>query len=162
MTSKKTTLILAAVAAVAVAALGFGFLQGGEDAPSDERMVVYKTATCGCCAKWVDHITEAGYEVEVHDVDDLSAIKQTRHVPVGARSCHTAVVGGYTIEGHVPARFVTKLLAEKPDIAGIAVGGMPMGSPGMEGAYRDSYDVLAFNDAGRTAVYGHVEGDPGR
>ncbi len=161
MASKKTTLILAATAAVAVAALGFGVMRGGETS-TEKHLVVYKTPTCGCCAKWVDHMKAAGYDVEVHDVDDLSAIKHAKHVPVGARSCHTAVVGGYTIEGHVPASYVDKLLAEKPEITGVAVPGMPMGSPGMEGAYRDSYDILAFNEAGRTAVYGHVEGDPGR
>jgi len=83
-------------------------------------------------------------------------------VPPGLRTCHTGLIDGYVVEGHVPAEFVTRLLDEKPDIRGIGVPGMPIGSPGMEGPYRESYDVVAYSKTGQTAVFGHVEGDEGR
>ena len=116
---------------------------------------VYKSPTCGCCANWVDHVKAAGFAVEVHDVDNLSEIKADAGVPATARSCHTAIVGGYAIEGHVPAATIQRLLREKPAIAGLAVAGMPTGSPGMEvpGQPADEYDVLAFEADGSTSVY---------
>lgn len=116
---------------------------------------VYKSPTCGCCSDWVDHVKAAGFAVEVHDVDNLSDIKADAGVPATARSCHTAIVGGYAIEGHVPAATIQRLLREKPAIAGLAVAGMPTGSPGMEvpGQPADKYDVLAFEADGSTSVY---------
>ena len=118
-------------------------------------ITVYKSPSCGCCKNWVDHVKAAGFTVEVHDVDNLSDIKADAGVPASARSCHTAIVGGYAIEGHVPAATVQRLLKEKPDIAGIAVPGMPVGSPGMEvpGQPADRYDVVAFKADGSTSVY---------
>jgi hypothetical protein len=95
-------------------------------------LVVHKTPTCGCCAAWVEHMQQAGFAVEVRNEDNLDPVKTRVGVPAGKGSCHTAEVGGYFVEGHVPAEDVKRLLAEKPDAKGLTVPGMPMGSPGME------------------------------
>ena len=95
-------------------------------------LVVTKTPTCGCCHLWVEHMQKAGFKVDVRDVNDLTPVKARVGVPYGKGSCHTAEVGGYFIEGHVPAEDVKRLLAEKPDAKGLTVPGMPLGSPGME------------------------------
>lgn len=117
-------------------------------------MVVYKSPTCGCCTKWVEYMRSNGFTVEVHDQDDLTAIKRAAGVPDAAISCHTAQVGGYVIEGHVPVEAIRKLLAEKPAIAGLAVPGMVMGSPGMEqGNAHPAYDVMAIGRDGKLSVY---------
>ncbi|HUF66334.1 MAG TPA: DUF411 domain-containing protein [Gemmatimonadaceae bacterium] len=115
--------------------------------------VVYKDANCGCCTKWVDHIRDAGFTAVSNDVTDLDAIKARYGVPRSLGSCHTAEIGGYIVEGHVPADLIRKMLDEKPDIAGIAVPGMPVGSPGMEYTYTEPYDVIAFTKSGATSVY---------
>ena len=120
------------------------------------KVLVYKTPTCGCCAKWVGHMEKAGFEVETRDLTDLSAIKNQYGVQRSLSSCHTAIVDGYIVEGHVPPEFVTKLLEERPDVKGITVPGMPIGSPGMEGPNPQAYDVLSFDAAGKTAVFAHV------
>jgi hypothetical protein len=118
-------------------------------------MKVYKTATCGCCAKWVEHMKANGFDPTVQDLPDLAAVKMESRVPAPLQSCHTALVEGYVIEGHVPADAVQKLLAEKPrDVAGLAVPGMPIGSPGMEqGTRKDPYDILAFDKTGKSTVF---------
>ena len=117
-------------------------------------MTVYKTPTCGCCAKWVDHMKAAGFKVQVQDMDDLTEIKQASGVPIPIRTCHTAVVGNYVVEGHVPADLVKKMRNEKPKMAGIAVPGMPIGSPGMEsGSEKQPHDVILFDKTGKTSVY---------
>jgi hypothetical protein len=117
-------------------------------------ITVYKTATCGCCAKWVEHMKAAGFAPAVTDLPELSSIKAKVGVPPNLQSCHTATVDGYVIEGHVPADVVRQLLTERPKVTGIAVPGMPMGSPGMEqGGLKDPYEVLTFNVAGKTTVY---------
>ncbi|HEX6134004.1 MAG TPA: DUF411 domain-containing protein [Longimicrobiales bacterium] len=124
-------------------------------APAD-TLVVYKSPTCGCCSNWVDHIEENGFAVVTHDISDveLTATKRRLGVPAGRVSCHTATVRGYTIEGHVPADLVRRLLDEKPDgVLGLAVPGMPIGSPGMEGLIRQEYDVLTFDAEGNVAIY---------
>jgi hypothetical protein len=115
--------------------------------------VVYKDANCGCCAKWIDHIRAAGFNAVSNDVTDLNAVKTRYGVPRSLHSCHTAEIGGYIVEGHVPADLIRKMLSEKPDIAGIAVPGMPVGSPGMEWTYTEPYDVIAFTRSGATSVY---------
>lgn len=114
---------------------------------------VYKTPECGCCKSWVQHLQKNGFRVESMDMPDLSLIKQKYGVKPALQACHTAVVNGYVVEGHVPADVILKLIKERPAIAGIAVPGMPMGSPGMEGASKQPYDVLTFDRAGRTRVY---------
>lgn len=96
------------------------------------HMVVHKSPSCGCCGLWVEHMQQAGFHVEVIDTDDLGPVKQRLGVPFGKGSCHTAEVGGYVIEGHVPAEDVLRLLAERPKARGLVLPGMPLGSPGME------------------------------
>lgn len=96
------------------------------------RLLVHKSPSCGCCVHWVEHMREAGFPVEVRDVDDVHAVKERVGVPTGKASCHTAEVAGYFIEGHVPATDVKRLLAESPEARGLTVPGMPAGSPGME------------------------------
>jgi hypothetical protein len=121
------------------------------DAP---QLVVYKDPNCGCCRKWVEHMQQNGFRVEAHDTSGVDGIKGQAGVPMAARSCHTGLVGGYAIEGHVPAEAVRRLLREHPaDVAGLAVPGMVMGSPGMEGPNPQHYDVIAFTKDGRTSVY---------
>ena len=119
----------------------------------EPTLVVYKTPTCGCCKGWVSKMEKAGFKVEVHDLDDLAATKHAAGVPDELQACHTARIGGYVVEGHVPAADIRRMLAERPDIAGIATPGMPMGSPGMEGAYKDRYDVMTFGGNGRSTVF---------
>jgi hypothetical protein len=116
---------------------------------------VYKDPTCGCCAIWVEHLRKAGFTASVNDVGDLNAVKTKYGVPQRARSCHTAFVDGYVIEGHVPAADVQRLLKQRPAVVGLAVPGMPIGSPGMEvaGMKPQAYDVLAFDKAGQTTVF---------
>ena len=116
-------------------------------------VAVYKSPSCGCCRSWVEHLRAHGFRVETHDVADVQPVKARHGVPAALASCHTALVGGYAVEGHVPADVVRRLLRERPRVAGVAVPGMPMGSPGMEGPRRDAYDVLTFDPAGKTAVY---------
>jgi hypothetical protein len=116
-------------------------------------ITVYKSPDCQCCAKWAQHLSKAGFVVMPRDVANMDEIKKTMRVPAELQSCHTAVVDRYVIEGHVPADVIKKLLAEKPAVQGLAVPGMPMGSPGMEGDRTDHYQVLAFNAGGKTLVY---------
>jgi len=122
---------------------------------SDSIVVVYKSPTCGCCTGWVEYMQEQGFKVEVHDVNDVSAIKRQFAVPSDLESCHTAIHGGYVIEGHVPAEDIRRLLEERPEIAGIAAPGMPIGSPGMEvpGRAADRYDIVAFDRSGARSTF---------
>jgi hypothetical protein len=128
----------------------------GQNAATGKPMVaVFKTPTCGCCSNWVDHMKANGFELKVQDVDDIAAIKEKLGVAPEISSCHTSQVGGYVIEGHVPAAAVQRLLKERPKVAGLAVPGMPAGSPGMElpSGHREPYAVLTFDKTGRTSVY---------
>ena len=139
---------------VAIAATPLTGQTGRESKPAPVAMQVYKTPTCGCCAKWVEHVKLAGFAPQVHDMPDVSPMKAKVGLPPGLQSCHTALVGGYIIEGHVPVDLVQRLLTEKPKVAGLAVPGMPVGSPGMEmGDRKDPYDVFAFTKEGTTSVY---------
>lgn len=119
-------------------------------------MTVFKSPYCGCCTAWVDHMRENGFEVEVVDKEDISAIKRMLAVPDELQSCHTARINGYVIEGHVPAEDVKRLLAEKTDVIGLAVPGMPAGSPGMEmGERKDPYAVVSFGHKGHEVFNRH-------
>lgn len=119
-------------------------------------VAVYKSPTCGCCESWVGHMQSAGFPVKVHDTQDLGPIKDKAGVPAGQGSCHTALVGKYFVEGHVPADDVKRLLAEQPDARGLTVPGMPQGSPGMEqGGISEPYDVLLVAKDGSTSVFAH-------
>lgn len=114
---------------------------------------VYKDPNCGCCKEWVKHLEANGFKVETMDMPDMSIVKQKYGVKSEIQACHTAIVGDYVVEGHVPADLIKQMLKDKPKIAGIAVPGMPMGSPGMDGATKERYNVLTFDRAGRTTVY---------
>lgn len=116
-------------------------------------ITVYKTPTCGCCGGWADHLEESGFKVTRVDVADLSAVKDRHGVPYAMRTCHTAVARGKVIEGHVPAEEIRRFLAEERPEAGLAVPGMPMGSPGMEGPRSDPYAVYAFDGASEPTVF---------
>lgn len=120
------------------------------DAP---EILIYKSPTCGCCTKWIDHIAAAGFRTIVRDTGGLDALKRELGVPRALQSCHTSLVDGYVLEGHVPADVAQKFLAEKPRAVGLAVAGMPMGSPGMEGPTQERYDVVLFRRDGTTSVY---------
>jgi hypothetical protein len=120
-----------------------------------EEVVVYKSPTCGCCSKWVEHMREHGFELTVNDLDrdKIDKIRREKGVPRELGSCHTAIVGGYAVEGHVPADVIKRLLIEHPPIVGVAVPGMPMGSPGMEGPNPQPYNILTFDTQGNNSVY---------
>ena len=116
-------------------------------------ITVYKDPGCECCVKWVKHLSSNGFVVMPHDVTNMNEIKRTMNVPRALESCHTAVVDKSVVEGHVPASVIKKFLAEKPSSLGLAVPGMPIGSPGMEGGKAEPYNVLAFERDGTSRVY---------
>ena len=116
-------------------------------------ITVYKDPSCGCCRNWIEHLIKHGYRVDAKDTPNMAEVKRTLGVPDGITACHTAVVNGYLIEGHVPSADIDRLLATKPKIAGLAVPGMPMGSPGMEGPRTQHYQVLSFDKSGKTGVF---------
>ncbi len=120
-------------------------------------VLVYKSPTCGCCNGWIEHLRAAGFTVDARNTTDIMPVKRDSGVPVQMSSCHTAIIDGYVVEGHVPADQVKRLLAERPDLAGIAVPGMPTGSPGMEGPNAKPYEVLSFTHSGEAAVYAVVD-----
>lgn len=120
---------------------------------ADPKITVYKSPSCGCCGKWVTHLQANGFTVETVDMRDLSLVKSMSGVTPPLASCHTAQVDGYVIEGHVPAGDIRRLLAERPDVKGLTVPGMPHGSPGMETGRKDPYQVLTFDEAGETRLF---------
>lgn len=118
------------------------------------EMKVYKSATCGCCAGWIEHLKENGFEVVFENVSNLNQYKQKAGLPRGLGSCHTGFIDGYAVEGHVPAGDIKKLLQERPNVRGIAVPGMPMGSPGMDfGPQKESYETLSYTRDGAVEVF---------
>ena len=129
-----------------------GVVIGQSEAPTIE---VHKSATCGCCSKWVAHLQANGLKVRTINDEDLTEFKAKHRVPERLQSCHTAIVNGYVLEGHVPASDVRRLLKERPAIVGLAVPGMPVGSPGMEipNVKVQPFDVLAFDQKGQTRVF---------
>ena len=147
----------ALVLAAAVALLGSASASPPASTPAVTALTitVYKSATCGCCALWVKHLEEAGFDVTVRETEALQAIKVEQGVGDHLASCHTALIDGYVVEGHVPADDIRSMLASRPDIAGLAVPGMIIGTPGMEiaGQPAQPYQVLAFDREGRTTVY---------
>lgn len=148
-----------AFALAAALALGLPLLGlGGRvtDAATDGAgMEVYKSPTCSCCAAWIEHASANGLKSMARNLapSALQGLKEQLKIKPELRSCHTALIDGYVIEGHVPASDIKRLLAEKPDAIGLAVPGMPVGSPGMEGETVEKYDVLLLNRDGSTAVY---------
>jgi len=115
---------------------------------------VFKSPTCGCCANWVKHLEASGFTTRVTDVEDMTEVKAKYGVPGRLQSCHTAVVNGYVLEGHVPASEVQRLIKERPAVVGVTVPGMPIGSPGMEqGNTVQPYSVLTFDKQGQTTIF---------
>jgi hypothetical protein len=144
MIARRTALLgLSALALVAGARANLG---------ADPTITVSKDANCGCCRGWVEHLRQAGFKVEARDVPDLNRVKARLGVPADLAACHSAEVSGYVVEGHVPAAALRRFLDEKPDAKGLAVAGMPVGSPGMEvaGVAVDEYDVILFGPSRRT------------
>lgn len=143
---KKSTLALGLATAMT--------FSGSLYAEALEAIKVYKSPSCGCCQDWVDHLEDNGFEVDVTDTNDMTSVKIDAGLQPSLASCHTAFVGDYVIEGHVPASDIHRLLKEAPQAHGLAVPGMPMGSPGMEiGDQKDNYQVLLFNEDGQTKVF---------
>lgn len=131
--------------------------------PDAPLVTVYKSPTCGCCKAWAEYMEREGFRVETRDVADLRAVKDSLGVPTDLASCHTGTVEGYVVEGHVPAEPIRRMLDERPDVRGLAVPGMPIGSPGMEqGDRRQPYDVLVVGNEGEAAVYQSIPGSEGR
>ena len=127
------------------------------------KVVSYRSASCGCCKKWINHLRDNGLEVVDNIVEDVSAIKNQYQIPNNLRSCHSAQIDNYTIEGHVPIESINKLFSEKPSIKGIAVPGMPLGSPGMEMHSHEShshdyenYKVVSFSKTGKTKIFDKI------
>jgi hypothetical protein len=158
---RTTTFALLAVAAAACTSADAA-PERAADAPAEARadlptVLVYKTPTCGCCNGWVEHMRAAGFTVDARDVTDIMSVKVDAGVPGAMSSCHTAIVDGYVVEGHVPADQIERLLADRPDIVGIAVPGMPTGSPGMEGRTPEPYQVLSIGRDGSAGVFAEVD-----
>ncbi|PWJ20796.1 DUF411 domain-containing protein [Jannaschia seohaensis] len=137
-----------------VAAAGLAGRTSAQSLPP--RINVYKSPTCGCCSAWVDHMARAGFAVDAQDIDQesLYALKAQSGITPDLASCHTALVDGYVVEGHVPVADVERLLAERPEAIGLSVPGMPIGSPGMEmGNQHDAFDTLLVMRDGSTEVF---------
>lgn len=129
-----------------------GGLRGAAAANASE-VEVYKSPYCGCCEQWIRHLRANGFRTIVRNVENLEPVKTANGVPRHLQSCHTALVDGYVVEGHVPADLIRRLLAERPDVAGIAVPGMPTSAPGMDQPTGERYTVMIFDKKGRSAVY---------
>jgi hypothetical protein len=148
--SRRRALVL-----LGAAPLGLGLPAAAEPAAA---ITVHRDPSCGCCGAWVAHLRQAGFAAKVIETRELDAVKQRLGVPSELAACHTAEVQGYVVEGHVPASAIRKLLAERPQAAGLAVPGMPVGSPGMEGGEPETYDVVLFGPQGRR-TFARYRGD---
>jgi hypothetical protein len=157
------------VACVVAALLAFGAsgalqaqkpVQKKTASPAAVKVKVFLTPTCGCCGKWADHMKAAGFDVEREVTTELEKVPARQPIPANLRSCHTAVVGKYLVEGHVPADVVRQLLREAPAIVGISAPNMPVGSPGMEGPNAQPYPIVAFKADG--SVYEYARAEPNR
>ena len=147
--NRRHALALLTVSALSAAAPAFA-------APALPQVEVFKSPYCGCCGAWVDHMKAAGFDVKVTQVTDTTAARKRLGLPDTYGSCHTATVGGYVLEGHVPAAEVKRLLSSKPAALGLAVPGMPPSSPGMESpGRRDPYEVLLIDKQGKSSVFAH-------
>ncbi len=145
--------LLIGIGIAALVALGAGWAGGLFGAKAAAEVTVYKSPWCGCCGQWVEHLRNNGFDVTVRTVEDLDPVKARYGIGPALESCHTAVVGDYVVEGHVPAADIRRLLAERPAARGLAAPGMPGGAPGMESAERAPYTVFLFDRDGRTTVY---------
>lgn len=140
---------LAGIAGIIIVAMTF---KSNNSMADEDVITVYKSPTCGCCKNWITHLEDNGFKVNAIDSNDMASIKDQQGIPMGARSCHTAIINNYVIEGHVPAQDIKNLLKEKRKVAGLAVPGMPMGSPGMEGPRKDKYMVYEFDKTGHAKI----------
>lgn len=131
-------------------------------APDAPYVVMFKSPTCQCCARWAAHLREAGFAVQAEHPPDLAAVRTQQGIKPEHAACHTALVGGYVIEGHVPIADIRRLLAERPKAKGLVLPEMPIGSPGMEGVHPVDYDVLLLHDDGTTSVFAHHTADEWR
>jgi hypothetical protein len=147
----RTATIILILTVAALTSMGAGAAQRSQQ----PLIEVFKSPTCGCCSQWVEHMRAGGFTVRATNLEDLTDVKTKHRVPAQMESCHTGVVNGYVIEGHVPAADVHRLLRERPPVAGVAVPGMPIGSPGMEveGVKARPYDVMSFDKQGATRVF---------
>lgn len=147
-----STIVLATLAGLAACGVGESSVD-----PRLPALVVHKNASCGCCGAWVRHMQHAGFPVKVDNIDNLGPVKERVGIPPAMGSCHTAEIGGYFVEGHVPAEDVKRLLAEHPDAKGLTVPGMPIGSPGMEVPSRpaQAYDVFLVAKDGSVSMFAH-------
>ncbi len=149
--NRRAILSVAALAAIGLVAGAVGF---SRQSSARTKVEVFKDANCGCCNLWIEHMKAAGFDIVADDTSNLERVKSELRVPTILQSCHTATVGGYVIEGHIPAEDVKRLLEQRPKAVGIAVPGMPIGSPGMEqGARRDPYQVIQFDSEGTQSVF---------
>ncbi|GMR17760.1 MAG: hypothetical protein BMS9Abin33_0153 [Gammaproteobacteria bacterium] len=155
MKSRKYVVVLTGMIVLAGAVTAWTNREANADTNKTARptVVVYKSPTCGCCKKWVEHLKENGFQVSSENVDDLSAIKKRYGIKENIRSCHTAIIGQYIVEGHVPAQDIKRMLREQPGIRGISAPGMPLGSPGMEVEISKSFNVLSFDKSGKIEIY---------
>ncbi len=135
------------------ALVAYTLLVAGAGAAGLPEVEVWKDPNCGCCSKWITHLEQAGFPVVAHDTARVSAAREKLGMPQRYGACHSARVGGYAIEGHVPASDIKRLLSERPSAAGLAVPGMPMGSPGMEGPHSEPYQTLLIDRAGEASVF---------
>ena len=160
--TRTTTLALALVGALAFGGAGYAIADQRTEVSADAltanaqrpTVEVWKSPTCGCCTGWVEYLEDEGYEVVAHDTDDMDGIKtQLGLVDPRLKSCHTATIDGYVVEGHVPVSDIERLLAERPDVIGISAPGMPMMSPGMGSTDPAGYDVISFDERERTVLF---------
>jgi hypothetical protein len=137
------------ILAAAGAGIAYAFSRESSAADEGAQITVHRDPNCGCCSGWVRHLQRAGFRTKVIETRELDAVKGRLGVPDDLAACHTAEIGGYVIEGHVPAAALTRFLSEKPNASGLAVRGMPVGSPGMEGGKPEPYDVVMFGPSER-------------
>ena len=155
MRQTRTTIALAMITAAGLAYGVAAQQKGPAAAAALPKVTVYKTSSCGCCKLWIDHMKQNGFDVQAMDVSagDVRAVSKAVGLKDEDSSCHTSKIGNYTVEGHVPADDIKRMLKEQPAIAGLSAPGMPQGSPGMEQGTKEAYDVVAFTKDGRTTVF---------
>lgn len=159
----KLVILFAVVVAFVAGGVIFGGANGEENLQitskttskslGTQKIVVYKSPTCGCCSNYASYLKREGFDVETVTTQNMAEIKDKYNIPRDTESCHTSVVGGYFVEGHIPVEAINKLLSEKPDISGIAMPGMPSGSPGMPGRKSETWEIFSIDHDGRQSIF---------